>query len=507
MALTVDPGISPYGLQEELLKALASTAANGTDGSPLIKEDLEMEAHTQLWLETDPTELVILKHLPRKPAFSVQHQYDQITGYGPQGSTFFYGEASLPPEAAIQTRRRIEYIRLQGLISSVFALANFQTPIMALGQNNLVDQNMAAVRLALLRGMAVQTYSSNAATSTDGIRFRGIKQQLQEGTSFSTSAPYAPNPDYIIDMRGAPLTSQEIRNRTRQVVEAFGSMRWIYMAPVVKQFLEESLDPTERLYLSRGPDQPVIMGQNVDGMQSQGATVRFAVDNTLTSSQYAGSAPLSAVSGAPAPLPGGNLASLAASADASAPALWTTLDADAALLYDVTAMNAFGESTATRIGPVAAAAGQKVTFQLTPRAADTSYRVYRGGTAPNNPTIPMFIMEIAGPGNTTPFTVTDFNTRIPNTSEAFGLSVSSQNSELFMNQTNLSAVADRVTFGNAGYSRNTVSLVVLGPWMGIFDLAHILHTASRDLVFSAYTPEVTHPYQNVMWTNVGTRSL
>jgi hypothetical protein len=502
---SIEDLLGSAAMQGELLKALASSATFGTDASPLIKEDLEMEAHTQLWLETDGVELVILKHLARIPAFSVIHQYDQITGYGPQGTTYFYGEASLPPEAAIQSRRRTEMIRLQGLISSVYALANFQTPIQALGQSNLVDQNMAATRLQLLRGMAVSTYSSDASASADGLRFRGIKQQVWEGTSASVSAPFARNVDHIIDLRGFRLLAPEIRRRMRQVVERYGSLRWIYMAPQTKEFLEASIDPAERLALTRAIAEPVIMGQNVDGMHSQGSIVRFASDNTLTAINYRGNPPTVAVTNAPTPLTGANVAAPTAAANPAS--LFTAADADPATRYTVTALNAFGESTGFAPATVAVVAGNRVTLVITPRAADTSYRIYRSGDGIHNPLTPHLIAEVPGPGNTTPFNFLDDNQVIPGCTDAFGLSVSSNNSELFMNNRDLELVKDRITLANAPRSRNTITLATLGPWMGIFDLARILHSASRDLLFSAYSPVVTHPFQNVIWINVGDRTV
>jgi hypothetical protein len=482
-------------LQDELLKALASTASAGTDASPLVKEDLEVEAHTQLWLETDPVELVILKHLPHVQAFSVLHEFDQIIGYGARGHDGFYGENSLPAEAAIQSRRKTVNIRLMGDISSVFALASFQTPIQALGQSNLVDENMASTRLDLLHKMAVAVYNADDGSTTHTLRFKGLRQQILEGTSPSSAAPFTINPDYIIDLRGAKLDPPEIRKRARQVRERFGAMRWLYMAPSVSEFLEESLDPAERLMIPRTPGDAVILGQNIGGMNTAGGITRFAVDNTLTSSLYMGAAPLVAETNAPAPLPAGNIAAPVVAADAAS--LWGAADADAAVVYDITALNAAGESTATRVGPIAVAAGQKVTIAITPRAADTSYRIYRGDSTLNPP---LFIREIKGTGNTTAFNFVDLNERIPGTTDAFGLNIASANSDA-MRMNDMS----RVTLQNPPRPRNTASLVTLGPWMGIFELAHILHTASRDLLFSAFTPQITHPYQNVVWINVGDR--
>src|SRR5262249_39705267 len=228
-----------------------------------------------------------------------------------------------------QSRRRAETIRLQDLISSVFALASFQTPIQALGQNNLVDQNMAATRLALLRAMAVSIYSSDTSTTTDGIHYRGIRQQILENTSPSTTPPFTVNPAFIIDLRGVKLTAQHIRDASRVIGERYGSLRWIYMSPLTKEYLEQSLDSSERLYLTREWAEPVIMGQNVDGMMTQGTSVRFATDNTLTPQNYAGLAPTSSVTNAPPPLPGANVAAPTAAANGAS--LWTTADADAAV--------------------------------------------------------------------------------------------------------------------------------------------------------------------------------
>lgn len=490
-----DSLVSSGMLQDELLKALASTATAGTDASPLIKEDLEVEAHSQLWLETDPVELVILKHLPRINAYSVVHEYDQIVGYGSRGHDGFYGENSLPAEAAIQSRRKTLNMRLMGDISSVFALASFQTPVQALGQSNLVDENMASTRLDLLHKMAVATYASDDTVTAHTLRFKGLKQQILEGTSPSIAAPFTVNTEYIIDLRGRRLTPEEIRKRARQVRERFGAMRWIYMAPSVSEFLEASLDPAERLTIPRNPGDAVILGQNIGGMNTAGGITRFAVDNTLTAGLYLGSAPTAAETNAPAPLPAGNLAAPVAAADPGS--LWVAADADAAVVYDITALNAAGESTPTRVGPIAVAAGQKVTIAITPRAADSSYRIYRGDSTLMPP---VFVKEIRGTGNTTPFNYVDLNERIPGCTDAFGMNVASTNSDA-MRMNDMS----RITLQNAPRPRNTASLVTLGPWMGIFELAHILHTASRDLVFSAFSPQITHPFQNVCWINVGER--
>ena len=494
MPATLESILGDSAQAQELLKALASSSAAGTDASPLIKEDLEVEAHTQLWYETDPTEMVILKHIPRFPATSVLHQFDKVVGYGGQGHDGFYAENTLPTEADMETVRESVMIKLMGQISSVYALASFQTPIQALGESDLVAENMASTRLALLQKMCTAIYRSNDSVSRNSLRFAGLYQQILEGTSPSTAPPYTVNTDFIIDKRGKMLTPDDIRAASRRVVERHGRLRHIYMAPLVVEMLEKSLDPAERLQLPRTRDERVLLGQSVGGMNTASGACYFEPDNSLTPSIYNEPPPTKSPVNAPTPLTAGNVAAPTAAANGSS--LWVATDANAAVTYAVTAVNGYGESTAYSPAAVAVTTGQSVTIAITPRAADDSYKVYRGSSVLGAPKY--LIAEIKGTGNTTPFNFLDHNTTIPNTSTVFALNMESNNSAA-MTTNNMA----RIQLANPAHARNTVSLVTLGPWMGVFELAHILHTASRDLVFSAMTPRVSHPYQNVVFANVG----
>lgn len=497
MPPTIESLLGDSAQADELLKALASSAIAGTDASPLIKEDLEVEAHTQLWLETDPTELVILKHIPRIPATSVLHQFDKIVSYGGGGHDGFYAENTLPVEADMQSVRESVMLKLMGQISSVFALASFQTPIAALGETDLVMENMAATRLALLQKMAAAVYRSDDGQSRNGLRFQGILQQIFEGTSVSTVAPYTPNPDFIIDKRGDALTPEDIRAAARMIVEHHGRLRHIYMAPLVVETLEKSIDPAERLQLPRTVGERVMLGQSVGGMNTASGACYFEPDNSLTPSIYYEPPPTKSPTNAPAPLTAGNVAAPTAATNPSSK--WTADDANGAVTYAITALNGYGESTPYTTGAVAVIAGQSVTIAITPRAADDSYKVYRGSSVLGAPRY--LIAEIKGTGNTTPFNYLDHNLSIPGTTDVFGLNMESNNSAAMI--TNNMA---RIQLANPPQARNTVCLVTLGPWMGVFELAHILHTASRDLLFSAITPRISHPFQNVVWRNVGTRA-
>ena len=56
-------------------KALAVDSATGTSIAPFIKEDLEGEAYVQLYSDTDPAQMALLKDLPRQPAQQVNHEF------------------------------------------------------------------------------------------------------------------------------------------------------------------------------------------------------------------------------------------------------------------------------------------------------------------------------------------------------------------------------------------------------------------------------------------------
>jgi len=270
------------------------------------------------------------------------------------------------------------------------------------------------------------------------------------------------------------------------------------MAPLVVEGLEASLDPAERLQLPRAAGERVLLGQSVGGMNTASGNCYFEPDNTLTPSIFKDPPPTKSPTNAPAPLGAGNVAAPVAAAHGASK--WIAADADAAVTYAVTAVNSYGESTPYSPAAVAVVAGNSVTIAITPRVADTSYKIYRGSSTLGTPQY--LIAEVRGPGNTTPFNFLDHNTLIPATTMAFGLNMESNNSAAMINY-NMS----RIQLANPPQARNTVCLVTLGPWMGVFELAHILHTASRDLLFSAITPRISHPYQNVVWVNVGTRDL
>lgn len=511
-------------------------ALGSADASAVIKEDLEVEAYTALYGESDPNEFRLLKILAQKNATSVKHEYDLVTSYNSNSSEGFFGEkATKFPQANIKAQRAIVNIRLMGEVSSVYMMANWQTPVRAFNKNQLVDINEATTRLSLLRKINQALYRADTRTcrgadaqnvkkgdgsakyswaggASDGpdIRFKGISQQIEEGT---TSSPVK----HIIDMRGKRLLpggSNGIREKAREIAEVYGRMTALMMPPKVLEGLEANLDPVERLMIPRQSGERVILGQSVGGMNAGGGTIMFELDNDLTPAHYRGKPPTDPDTDLATPVvSGGNPVDVIVGAGEVSQ--WTA-DDNKNIFYLISFVRDGIEGPTKRTpvaGTVAITSGQKarITINVTDNGTLGSYdsvRVYRGDDTVGS--IAQFVMEVPGPKKTglvngvDDIVISDLNDRLPGTSEVYGLTVASQNySALKSVGAAYQQAMPLLSFENQSEPGNTISLVHLGPFMAIFPLAAIQFTASNDLIYAALTPEVAVPTKQISWINVG----
>lgn len=490
---------------QQILSLLEKALATG-DVTSLIKEDLELEAYNSLYRESDQNEFRLLKTLARKNATSIKHEYTRITEFAGNSSTGFFGQDSLPKEAKISSTREILDIKLMGEIASVFALAQFQTPIRALDKNNLVDINQQAARLSLLRKINQACYRSDTRDTNATIRFKGIKQQIEEGT---TTSPVK----HIVDMDGKRLTPMDIREKAREIAELYGRITALYMPPLVLQNLENQLDPVERLMIPRASGEKVILGQSLGGMNTGGGVVNFELDNDLTPAHIYGKPPTAI--DAKVKVPGANGEVIAAQVNAPqvTGSKWTAdNEAPGNVYYYVSYTSSQETDSADSEGDkirlpsnanqfLAVLAGGAVTITLTgvPSSVD-SVKIYRGKEGGDA----HFVKEIKR--DQANLTFQDLNAKQPGTAEVYGLTVASQNYQMIQNAgAHYQTALPNLDVENQPMPGNTICFVNLGPFMGVFDLARILFTASRDLLFAACAPEVAVPTKNVVWINVGTR--
>lgn len=480
--------------------------------TPIVPQDLEMEAHNTLWTETKETELTLLKMIPSTPAKQIQHEYSKVTSYGDGRGSGFFGERSLPMNTSIGTARVVNNIRLMGEIGSTFLLAELEKTQRVLGTTGASSIERRALRLNTLRKKNRNLYRADTTKirqGTSGVRFKGIEQLIREGTDGTSGT--SPFGSHVIDMLGLPLTAETVRNRCADAINLFGFSTVLLMDGYARADFEASLDPAQRLPLPISM-KPYMLGQFVGGLMTQGGVVKFFTDNTLSPRWYAGQYVASVADGGPTTVP-----TVSASAGAPGGGRTSYWDSSSAgdVYYVVTEsvdeMESLGSRFPATVGTwLTVAVGQEVTLTLTPgNALADSFFVYRGRSTDgsNDPTGAWFIYEVANTGAGGAVTSFDDNLDRPNTSRAFALNITSAAANALGRgpDSYYGAVEKSAEFFKMADDpvQNTVAVAELGPSMGILALASLLAEIDRPLMYSACAPEVRNPFQNFVFKNIG----
>lgn len=491
----------------DMLEALEKAVFAG-NLADLVPEDLEAEAHNTLWRDTDDQELTLMKCLPSVTATSVKHEYDRFTSFGYDRNSGLFPERALPPESQFATERVITNIGLQGELSSVYLLAHLEKTINALGANGAVNINRAAARLNFLRKKNRNLYKSDTSTDRQGAngpRFEGLEQQIREGTDGTVGA--SPFGSHVIDMEGQPLVPETLRAKAARSAVLFGQFNSLFMDPFVRADFESQLDPATRLGLPINM-RPFLVGQNVGGLQTQGKRINFFTDNVLTPIWYGGQYTTDLVEDAPTSTP-----TVAAAVASSTTSKFDSNPFGAGdVFYIVTELQDEKEGLGTRYptgtSTTTVANGEKVTLTITPgNPLSDTVRIYRGYAGQAN-TEAYWMADVKVPGTGAAITVVDDNLDRPGTSRAFGLRVTSMGRDALAGGM-YSSYADAAQnsakfFGMPDSAQNTVSVVHLGPQVGLMKLASFLAQVDRPLMYSAYAMQVRNPLQNVVFKNIGT---
>lgn len=510
---------------EALILNKLQKAVHSGNISAVVPEDLEVEAHSTLWEETSPTQLTILKLLPSVPASNIVHEYTRVTSYGNRRGSGFFSERSLPPETNFTTERVETNIKLMGEIGPTFLLAALEKTQRALGTSGAQNMERVALRRNLLQKKANNLYHSDTRKTRNGTssnRFKGLFQLIEEGTDAnapgftgvnSEGSPYG---SHIIDMQGQPLNFDTIRDKFAKAITLFGAPSCMLMDPLTRGDLELSMDPAQRLAVPT-TFSPLMVGQNLGGIQTQNGRMYFETDNTLSPIYARPQYSTTVHDGAPTGTP---TVAATAGADGTSPdtSKW---DASSAgdCYWVVTEMVDEMEGLGTRFPAAlgsftAVAADQEVTLTLTPSSAETdSFKVYRGRDADGQDALSdaWFIFEVSAAAGGGAVTAYDDNLYRPNTSWAFALNIVSASANALHTPSatgTLSAYENaRARSANflsmADSPRNTVAVATLGPAMGILALASILAEVDRPLMYSACAPEMRNPFQNFGFINIG----
>lgn len=480
----------------------------------VVKEDLEAYAHNTLWHSSNPNELTLLKLCPNVAATRVAHEFDKILAYSSDRGFGFFSETTLPRETQPEFERVVTNLRLLGETSTTYILASLQKTINVEGETTAEGIAKKFLIMSVLRKKARAMYFSRTDTTrlgTAGARFKGLLQQIEEGTNGVTgTSPFNTDGNgHVIDMEGQPLTIATIRKKCAKVMTLFGYTTCMIMDQFVRADLEASMDSAQRLNLPTG-SAPLMLGQNIGGLHTQGADIFFHTD-TLLSPHARGMYIAEAEVGAPANAPTGTATAQAETVSGSSK--FGSADGGD-YFYMITEVKDDRESIGRRLTATVAAT-QEVLFSITPNdSTSDSFRVYRGIDGVDDDDQAGFAFEVANSGGGAAVAFRDLNLYRPKTSTVFALNIRTEASE-FLHQApsgtrstySLAKEQSEKFLSMADNPLNTVSMVTLGPAMGVMELAAVLASSARPLVYSACAMQVRNPLQNFVFINVGTNSF
>jgi hypothetical protein len=478
----------------------------------LVPEDLEIEAHNTLWRASDPNQLTLLKLIPTTTATSIIHQFDQVVSYGERRGDGFFGETTLPLGTKPQFARKQTNIRLIGEWSETYLLAHLQKTIRVEGSTSADAIAKQLLVLNLLEKKNRAIYFADTSTQrlgADGMKWKGLLQLIREGTDgTSGTSPYG---SHVIDMEGQPLTLETLRAKAAKIITLFGRINCLIMDPFARAYFESTMDAAQRLNL------PIIarafmLGQNIGGFHTQNGDILFHTDYSLTPLAYQGQYKAEAMDQAPTSPPAVTL-TLNSSPTGSNVSKWIAGDAGE-FFWIVTEIKNGRESLGRRVpssGTQAVGVGQEIQLAITPTdPLSDSFKIYRSVSSDDADTEAFGIFEVANSGSGGAVTTYDLNQARPNTSVAFGLNIRSEASEFLhqvpngvRSQYSLAVENSERFLGMDDNPMNTVSLAQLGPSMGTMELATILPTTSRPLIYSAAAPQCRNPLQNIVFINIG----
>jgi hypothetical protein len=506
-----DQGRGPmWDALTDLNKAVTTSTIN-----EIVKEDLEPEAHNTLWKASSPFELTAMKLMPVVNATQIKHEFDKVISYGDDRGDGFFGEEMLPLETEPDFTRHETFIRLMGEMSQTFILAAMEETIRVNGQVGAASIARSLLMLNLLKKKNRAIYMSDTRTIRSGTaspRFQGLLQQIEEGTDGTNgSSPYG---SHVVDMEGASLTIENLREKCAKIITLFGYANCLITDPFVRADLEAGLDPATRLNLPIGAS-AFMMGQNVGGIQTQGGQMFFHTDNGLTPLHNGGRYRGTMMRGAPTNPP-------AVSGAVGAPgggrtSKWNAGDSGN-FAWVVTEWKNGRESLGRRwpAGSAfqAVAAGQEVTLTITPTdPTSDSFKIYRLSEGEAD-TDAWFCFEVSNSGGGAAVPAYDGNHYRPNTSYAFGLSLSSDAQKFLhspVTDGTRSRYADAAAMSEQflrqpDNEQNACSVVQFGPAMGVMELAPVQATKARPLLFSACAVQVRNPLKCFVIRNIGTIS-
>jgi hypothetical protein len=378
----------------------APVSAVSGDGFAMRVESLE----STLKVQTSKMEhIVFWRNVPKLPEWNTVAEYNVLHDYGTNEDGLWVGETDLPEEDDSTFERKYAIVKFMGTTRKVSHVAT----LIKSAHGQLVAMETVNGTMHLLRGLERALFYGDSALSA--LQFDGYEKLIKT---------YSPSTN-IVDMRGRPLSEDALTDAALIVNDApnYGIPTDLYCSPKVKTDLVKAFFPKERYDLFSKPSNGMI-GLDIKGFTSPIGDVRFQPDVFIND----GGAP-SVARGDSSKRPGTPTVSTAATTPADALSKFIAEDAGN-YYYTIQAVNRYGCSAGVVLvagpTPVAVAAGDRVTWAMTPGVGGSVdyYRVYRtkvGGASGTE----RLILRVANAAGAGAQTINDYNNYLPYCSSAF----------------------------------------------------------------------------------------
>jgi hypothetical protein len=342
------------------------------------------------------------KSIPKLAAYNTVEEFNQIQSYGENPDAGWIDEGDLPEEDDSTYERKFSVVKYLGTTRRVTHVMSMVKP----AHGNVIAQETINGTMHLLRILERAMFYGRSDLSA--LQFDGFEKLMLD------SLPA----DNIIDLRGKPLSEDVLTDGALTVQDApnYGTPTHLYLNPKVKADLVKTFFPKERYDLFQKTSDGMI-GLDIKGFTSPAGDVRFEPDVFVTD----GGAPTAAVGDA-AKRPSAFTVSTGPTTPVEATAQFEADDAGD-YFYRIQAVNRYGRSAAQDLvaGPTAVtvAAGDKVTFGLTPGAVVPDYwEVYRTKVDAASGS-ERLILRIPHTTAAAEETLDDLNANLPGTTSAF----------------------------------------------------------------------------------------
>jgi len=367
------------------------------DGFALRVESLESTLKNTTY---KMTHIRFWKGIPKLPAYNTVEEHNELSSYGENPDSGFITEGALPTEDDSSYERKYAVVKFLGTTRKVSHPMTLVRP----AHGNVISQESINGTMHLLRILERALFYADSSLST--VQFDGYEKLITDNSPASN----------IIDLRGQPLSEDILTDACLTVQDApnYGLPTHLHLNPKVKADLVKTFYPKERH--NTLTDKSGMIGLDVKGFTSPAGDVAFEPNVFITD----GGGPNAAAVGPAADRPGNPTISTAATTPVDGASQFEDDDAGDYFM-EVVACNKFGRSAKVAVdgSAIAVAAGDKITFGVTPSSDTTEwfevYRTLKDG-ADGTERLVLRVANGAGAGETI---INEYNANIPYCTSAF----------------------------------------------------------------------------------------